>query len=58
MDYKKNIDEDLIEKVYLYSYKKLNNKADAEDLAQDILLEVLIELHKEKEIHSFYSWFW
>ena len=58
MDYKKIIDEDLLEKVYLYSYKKLNSKADAEDLAQDILAETLIMLHKGKEIHSFYSWFW
>jgi RNA polymerase sigma factor (sigma-70 family) len=58
MDYKKIIDEDLIEKVYLYSYKKLNNKADAEDMAQDILTESLIMLHKGAEIHSFYSWFW
>ena len=58
MDYKKIIDEDLIEKVYLYSYKKLSNKADAEDLAQDILTETLIMLHKGMEIHSFYSWFW
>ena len=58
MDWKKIIDEDLIEKVYLYSYKKLSNKADAEDLAQDILTETLIMLHKGMEIHSFYSWFW
>ena len=58
MDYKKIMDEELIEKVYLYSYKKLKNKVDAEDLTQDILLEALTEIHKEKEIHSFYSWFW
>ena len=53
MDYKRIIDDELIEKVYLYSYKKLSNKADAEDLAQDILTESLIELHKGREIHSF-----
>lgn len=58
MDYKKIIDEDLIEKVYLYCYKKLQIKADAEDLAQDIMVETLTELHKGKEIHAFYSWFW
>ena len=58
MDCKKIIDDELIEKVYLYSYKKLRNKPDAEDLAQDILTEALTELHKGREIHSFYSWFW
>ena len=62
MDYKKIIDEELIENVYLYSYKKLQNKNDAEDLAQDILTEALSEIHrgkeKSKEIHAFYSWFW
>jgi RNA polymerase sigma factor (sigma-70 family) len=58
MDYKNIIDEELLEKVYLYSYNKLNNKIDAEDLTQDILVEVLTELKKGKEIHSFYSWFW
>jgi len=58
MDNRKFIDEELIESVYLYSYKKLSNKADAEDLAQDILIEALTEIRKEKQIHSFYSWFW
>jgi len=61
MDCKKIFGEELdelIEKVYLYSYKRLRNKPDAEDLAQDILTEALTELRKGREIHSFYSWFW
>ena len=58
MDCKKIFDDELIEKVYLYAYKKLHNKPDAEDLAQDIFAEALTQLHKGSEIHSFYSWFW
>ncbi|MCL2404064.1 MAG: RNA polymerase sigma factor [Defluviitaleaceae bacterium] len=58
MDYKTIINEELIEKVYLYSFRKLYNKTDAEDLAQDILVEALAQLRKGHEVHSFYSWFW
>lgn len=58
MDYKTLLDDDLIEKTYLYSYKKLRNKADAEDLAHDIFAEVLAAIYGGRNIGAFYSWFW
>lgn len=52
------LSEELIETTYLYCYKRLGNRQDAEDLAQEILLEALKAIHANKEIHSFHSWFW
>lgn len=52
------LNEELIETTYMYCYKHLCNRQDAEDLAQEILLEALKAIHGNKEIHSFYSWFW
>ena len=58
MNYKELFDDEFIEKVYLYAYKKLHDKSDAMDLAQDIFAEALTAIHKGKKIISFYSWFW
>ena len=55
------MNEEFIETTYLYCYKRLNNPADAEDLAQEILLEALKTLRSgraETELRSFYAWYW
>lgn len=52
------ISNELIEETYLFCYKRLGNSHDAEDVSQDILLEALKALSCNREIKSFYSWFW
>lgn len=52
------LSEKLIEETVLYCQKRLNNAADAEDLAQEILLEALKALRNGRQIDSFYSWYW
>lgn len=52
------ITEELIEQCFLYCYKRIYNKNDAEDLAQTILLEVITALNNKKTIYNFYAWFW
>ena len=54
------MNEEFIENTYLYCYKRLNNHMDAEDLAQEILLEALTAMRSGKadKLHSFYSWYW
>jgi len=52
------INEELVETVYLYTHKRLNNKADAEDLSQDILTAALYAIHRGAQVKDFYPWFW
>lgn len=52
------INDELIETTYLFCYKRLCNKEDAEDLAQEILCEALKAIRNGKNITSFYSWYW
>lgn len=52
------ITEQLIEETYMFCYKRLNNPSDAEDLAQDILLEAFKAIRSGKVIYSFNSYFW
>ena len=54
----KLISKELIEETFLFCYKRLGNSHDAEDVSQDILLEALKALSGNREIKSFYSWFW
>ena len=50
--------EDFIETTFLYCYKRLSNHTEAQDLAQEILVEGLSVLRSGREIVSFYSWYW
>lgn len=50
------INEEFIEVTYLYCYKRLVNKEDAKDLAQEILLEGIKAIKNNMPIVSFYSW--
>lgn len=52
------LNEELIETTYLYCRKRLNSSQDAEDLAQDILLEAMRAIASGRYIAGFYSWYW
>lgn len=49
---------ELIEKLYLYAYKRTQNTFDAEDLSQEIVLEVLKSQAKGVSPKMFEAWFW
>lgn len=55
-----NDKEDLIEqlivqmdKVFFYCVKRCNNRIDAEDLSQDIILDIIININKGIKIENF-----
>ena len=50
--------DELINATYMYCYRRLDNSADAEDLAQDILVKALAGLRKSGAIAYFYPWYW
>ena len=54
--------EELIEKTYLWSKKRLSAPSDAEELTQTILCEAIAALRSAKkhgrEIAAFYPWYW
>ena len=52
------IEEGLIETTYLFCYRKIGNSQDAEDVAQDILVEAIKAIRSGKSFVSVYSWFW
>lgn len=60
-----NDKEDLIEqlivqidKVFFYCVKRCNNRIDAEDLSQDILLDIMININKGIKIENFDFYIW
>lgn len=60
-----NDKEDLIEqlivqmdKVFFYCVKRCNNRIDAEDLSQDILLDIMININKGIKIENFDFYLW
>ena len=52
------LNEALIEKTYLFCYKRISDVEEARDLAQDILCAALKEMRRGVRIRSFYSWYW
>lgn len=50
--------EENIEKVYFYCVKRCNNRMDAEDLSQTILLEILQNINKGVKINNFDYYIW
>lgn len=58
MDEKELFSQEFIENTYLYFYKRLANHQDAEDLANDVILEALKAIRRKKEIRNFYAWYW
>lgn len=60
------VDKDLLlerlldekDKVFFYCVKRCNNRSDAEDLSQDILLDVMININKGIKIENFDYYLW
>jgi|GEM_PF-620140 len=51
-------DEECIEKIYLFAFKRTQNSHDAEDLAQDILFQALRSIDKGVKPERFHAWIW
>ena len=47
-----------MQKLFYFCLKKTGNQADAEDLTQDIALQICTALHKEQMPESFSAWVW
>lgn len=52
------INSELIESTYFFCVKRISDSEAAKDLAQDILYEAVRALSSDREIVSFYSWYW
>jgi RNA polymerase sigma factor (sigma-70 family) len=47
-----------LDKIYAFSYKRTRNHVDADDLSQEILLEIFSSLSKTGSIRNFNAWIW
>lgn len=52
------ITNELLEKTFLFCWKKISDKEDAKDLAQEIIVDAMLILRSEKKIENFYGLFW
>lgn len=52
------ITDDLMEKTFLFCWKKISDKEEAQDLAQEIIVDALLILRSGKNIENFYGLFW
>lgn len=50
--------DELIENTYLYCWKRVANKDDARDIAQEIVIDAMIVLRSGKKIDNFYGLYW
>ena len=61
MNDKEKLIEQLIaqmDKVFFYCVKRCNSRIDAEDLSQDILLDIMININKGIKIENFDYYIW
>ena len=54
----KVITDDLMEKTFLFCWKKISDKEEAQDLAQEIIIDAMLILRSGKKIENFYGLFW
>ena len=54
----KEFTEDYMEKLFYFCLKKTGNNVEAEDLTQDIALQIITALHKGTVPASFSAWVW
>ena len=50
--------DELMEKTFLFCWKKISDKEDAQDLAQEIIIDAMLVLRSGKKIENFYGLFW
>ena len=52
------ITDDLMEKTFLFCWKKISDKEEAQDLAQEIIIDAMLIQRSGKKIENFYGLFW
>lgn len=52
------ITDELMEKTFLYCYKRVSDKDEANDLAQEIVIDGMLILRSGKKIKNFYGLYW
>ena len=52
------ITDELMEKTFLFCWKKISDKEDAKDVAQEILVDAMLILRSGKKVENFYGLFW
>jgi len=52
------ITDELIENTFLFCWKKMADKDDAKDLAQEIVVDAMLILRSGKKIENFYGLYW
>ncbi len=50
--------DELMEKTLLFCWKKISDKEEAKDLAQEIIVDAMLLLRSGKKIENFYGLFW
>ena len=51
-------DNDFLQKVYQFSYRRCNTSHEAEDLCSDIILNVISAVKKTESVDNFYAFVW
>ena len=52
------ITDELLEKTFLFCWKRISDKEDARDLAGEIIVDAMLVLRSGKKIENFYGLFW
>ena len=55
---KKRVQDDFLRKIYTFSYNRLGNLPDSQDLSHEIVLEIFRAIEKNPLIENFSAWFW
>jgi len=50
--------DELLEKTFLFCWKRISDKEDARDLAGEIIVDAMLVLRSGKKIENFYGLFW
>lgn len=51
-------DEDFINEIYQFAYRRCNTSYEAEDLCSEIIIAVIVAIHKQVNIDNFYAFVW
>lgn len=51
-------DKNFLDKIYHFSYHRCSTSFEAEDLCSDIILAVILAIHKQEHIKNFYAFVW
>ena len=51
-------EQEFLDKIYQYAYRRCNTSHEAEDLCSDIVLAVLSAVRKQEDVENFYAFVW